>query len=90
MDRRSVLKILAGTLVGGGAAGITLTTAFKPKVPAAEKPLKLPYKPGESAWTYSELNPHTTAELAYQAYSEGSCMYATFNSIILTKRIRMF
>ncbi|MBD3377831.1 hypothetical protein GF406_22570 [candidate division KSB1 bacterium] len=82
MDRRSLLKILAGTLVGGGAAGITLTTAFKPKIPAAAKPQTLAYTPAESHWGYTQLNPLTTAEMAYQAYSEGSCMYATFKSIV--------
>jgi len=83
MDRRKALKIMTGTLAGGGAVGVvTLTTAFKPKVPAAEKPQKLAYERGESAWAYSQLDPVATAELAYHSYDQGSCMYATFKSIV--------
>jgi hypothetical protein len=83
MDRRKALKIMTGTVAGGGAVGvIALTTAFKPKVPPAAKPQKLAYEQGESAWAYSQLDPVATVELAYQSYDKGSCMYATFKSII--------
>mgnify|MGYP005809950885 CR=1 FL=1 len=83
MDRRKALKIMTGTLAGGGAVGIVpLTTAFKPTVPAAEKPKKLAYEQGESAWAYRQLDPVATAELAYQIYDQGSCMYAVFKSIV--------
>jgi len=83
MDRRKALKIMTGMIAGGGAVGVgILTTAFKPKVPAAEKPQKLAYGQGESAPAYSQLDPVATAELAYQSYDQGSCMYATFKSIV--------
>lgn len=82
MDRRKAL-IMTGTLVGGSTVGVvTLTTAFKPEVPAAESSKRLAYKQGESAYEYSPLSSVTTAGLAYQIYDQGGCMYASFKSVV--------
>jgi hypothetical protein len=34
------------------------------------------------AWTYHELDPEATAQVAYDLYPKGSCMYAVFNSVM--------
>ena len=82
MDRRNALKIFGGAVAAGGAGLVALTTAFKPeKLPAAE-PSKVDYTSSESEWKYVPLDPAATAGLAYDSYSEGSCMYATVKSII--------
>lgn len=82
MDRRKAMKITAGAIAGGGAALITLSNAFKPAYQSEEKPQKLEFKEGPSDWKYSQLDPAFTAELAYQHYQDGSCMYATFKSVL--------
>lgn len=82
MDRRNALKIFGGAVAAGGAGLVALTTAFKPeKLPAAESS-KIDYNPPETEWKYVRLDPAVTAELAYNSYSEGSCMYATVKSIV--------
>lgn len=82
MDRRKAMKITAGVIAGGGAGLLTLSQAFKPKSQLQAAPHKLKFTPKESHWKYEPLDPSVTAELAYQSYSEGSCMYATVTSII--------
>jgi hypothetical protein len=82
MDRRNAMKAVAGVIVGGGAGLFTLTHAFKPEVQSAEKPEKLDYIPDQSTWKYVRLDPIATAGLAYNYYSEGSCMYATVKSVV--------
>lgn len=82
MDRRKAFKIAAGAVAAGGAGLLTLTTAFKPEIKAGNQPEKLEYQPDESAWKYVRLDPVITAGLAYNYYSEGSCMYATVKSIV--------
>jgi hypothetical protein len=82
MDRRNALKIFGGAVAAVGAGIVTLTTAFKPeKLPATESS-KIDYNSPESDWKYVRLDPSATAEVAYNSYSEGSCMYATVNSIV--------
>ncbi len=82
MDRRNALKIFGGAVAAGGAGLVALTTAFKPeKLPAAE-PSKIDYNPPETDWKYARLDPAATAELAYNSYSDGSCMYATVQSVV--------
>jgi hypothetical protein len=74
--------IAAGALAGGGACIITLLNAFKPKYLSEEKPQNLGYKQAEFDWMYNPLDPAVTAELAYRHYKDGSCMYATFISVV--------
>ncbi len=82
MNRRNLMKIAAGVIVGSGAGFLTLTNAFKPKVEFDNEPHKLDYNPTEGNWNYALLDPAGTAELAYAFYSEGSCMYATVKSVM--------
>ena len=82
MDRRKAMKITAGVIAGGGAGLLTLMQAFKPKKQVGAAPQKLDFIPTESQWTYGQLDPSVTAELAYQSYSEGSCMYATVVGVV--------
>lgn len=82
MDRRKAMKITAGVIAGGGAGLLTLSQAFKPKSQLQAAPHKLDFTPVESSWKYEELDPSHTAGRAYQAYSEGSCMYATVASVV--------
>ncbi len=82
MNRRNALKVFGGAAAAGGAGLFALTTAFKPeKLPVAESS-KLDYTPPKTDWKYVRLEPASTAELAYNSYSEGSCMYATVNSVV--------
>ena len=75
------MKVVGSAFATGGAGLVALTTAFKPeKLPAAETS-KLDYNPPETDWKYVRLDPAATGELAYNSYSEGSCMYATVKSI---------
>ncbi|MGD9930749.1 MAG: C-GCAxxG-C-C family protein [Mangrovibacterium sp.] len=76
------MKIAAGILAGGGAGFLTLANTFKHKHPVENEPRKLTYLPADSLWAYSQLDPEVTENLAYQLYPDGSCMYATFKSVI--------
>lgn len=82
MDRRNAMKIAAGVVAGGGLGMITLANAFKNKPQLDTEPRELAYQTNDNPWVYSLLDPIRTAQLAYQLYSDGSCMYATFRSII--------
>ncbi len=82
MDRRNAMKIAAGAIAAGGAGLLTLTTAFKPEKQPLPEPQNLEYNPAESSWKYFQLDPSATAQLAYDRYSEGSCMYATIFSVV--------
>ena len=76
------MKIAAGVIAGSGAGIITLSTAFKPEFQPEEKPGKLEPQMVKSDWRYSPLDPAVTAETAYNNYPKGSCMYATFMSVV--------
>lgn len=82
MDRRKAMKITAGAIIGGGAGILTLTNAFKPEYQPMEESRKLEYNNTKTSWAYYPLDPAVTAELAYKHFDSGSCMYATFKSII--------
>lgn len=82
MDRRKAMKVAAGAVVGGGAGLFALTHAFKPEIKFDSSPQKLDYKQDESTWKYARLDPVVTAGLAYEYYSEGSCMYAIVKSVV--------
>jgi hypothetical protein len=82
MDRRKALKVAAGTIAAGGAGLVTLTTAFKSEKQPLPETRNLDYTPGENEWEYFHLDPAGTAQLAYDRYSEGSCMYATVISVV--------
>lgn len=82
MDRRKAMKIAAGAIVGGGAGVFALSAAFKPEYQPLEEVKKVEYKNVNTSWEYHQLDPQVTAELAYKNYDSGSCMYATFKSII--------
>ncbi len=76
------MKVGAGAIVGGGAGLLTLTNAFKPKIKFDNEPHELNYQQEEGYWKYLQLDPETTAELAYKFYPEGSCMCATIKSVV--------
>jgi len=82
MDRRKAMKIAAGAVVGSGAGIYALTNAFSPEYLPLEESRKLEYKNTRTSWEYHPLDPAETAQLAYKHYDSGSCMYATFKSII--------
>ncbi|MFW5774489.1 MAG: C-GCAxxG-C-C family (seleno)protein [Tangfeifania sp.] len=82
MDRRKAMKVAAGAIAAGGAGLVTLTTAFKPEKQSLPETRNLEYTPGENEWEYFHLDPAGTAQLAYDRYSEGSCMYATVISVV--------
>lgn len=82
MDRRNAMKIAAGAIIGGGAGIVTLSNAFKPEFQPMEKPRKLEFKNTSSNWAYYPLEPVITADLTYKYYDSGSCMFATFKSVL--------
>lgn len=82
MDRRKAMKVAAGAVAAGGAGFLTLTNAFKPERPPLPEAQKLEYTPSATLWDYFQLDPAETAQLAYDRYSEGSCMYATVASVV--------
>ena len=82
MNRRKAMKLAAGVVVGGGAGLYAFTNAFKPKIEFDNESHPLDFTPSEGSWNYALLDPVITAGLAYQYYSEGSCMYATIKSIV--------
>jgi len=71
-----------GGLAGGGAAVLALTTAFKPEIVPLSKPKKLELLAPESEWVYHPLDPAVTANLAYNIFDNGSCMYAVVHSFV--------
>lgn len=81
MKRRKAMKLAAGAVFGGGGGIFALSTAFKPEYHAGEKPEKLDSANEETGWKYYHIDPALTADLAYQHYDKGSCMYATFTSV---------
>jgi hypothetical protein len=82
MNRRKAMKVAAGVFAGGGIGLVTLTNVFKPEKTAAAEPSKIDYNTSGANQKYSRLDPALTAEMAYESYSEGSCMYATIKSIV--------
>lgn len=82
MDRRKALKIATGAIVGSGGGIFLLSNAFKPEYLLLEESQKLEYNNTKTSWAYTPLDPAVTAELAYNHFDSGSCMYATFKSII--------
>jgi len=82
MNRRKAMKIAAGTVIGGGAGILTLSNAFRPEYQPLEEPKKLEYNNTKTSWAYHALDPAVSADLAYKNYDSGSCMYASFKSII--------
>jgi hypothetical protein len=82
MNRRKAMKVAASAIAGSGAGLLTLTNAFKPKINFDNSPHELDYQQEEGNWKYLQLDPETTAELAYKFYPEGSCMYATIKSVV--------
>lgn len=82
MDRRKAMKAAAGIIAGGGAGLLTMAYGFKPQDQPDEVPQKLDYNHPEGSWNYVPLDPEVTAQLAYDYYSEGSCMYGTIKSVV--------
>ncbi|MFW5877772.1 MAG: C-GCAxxG-C-C family (seleno)protein, partial [bacterium] len=82
MKRRKAMKLAAGAIAGGGAGIFTLSSAFKPEYRSGEKPKKLESENKETSWKYYRLDSELTANLAYEQYSKGSCMYAVFISVV--------
>ncbi|MBN1768963.1 MAG: C_GCAxxG_C_C family protein [Prolixibacteraceae bacterium] len=82
MDRRNAMKITAGLIAGGGIGMFSLASVFKHKPTIDTEPHQLNYETNNDVWGYTALSPEHTARLAYQLYPDGSCMYATFRSVI--------
>lgn len=82
MNRRNAMKIAAGFVAGSGIGMFAIAKATKHTPQLNTDPKQLDYQPTEGKWPYSALNPELTAQLAYQLYPDGSCMYATFRSVI--------
>ncbi|HEX2969796.1 MAG TPA: C-GCAxxG-C-C family protein [Bacteroidales bacterium] len=82
MDRRKAIKLTAGVIAGGGAGLLTLTNAFKPDYLKLEDSKKIENNNSKTSWDYHPLDPTMSADIAYEIYDSGSCMYATFRSII--------
>lgn len=78
MNRRNAMKLAAGAIIGGGAGILTLTQAFKPEPPPVKSPENLVSEGKETNWKYAQLDPAISGQIAYEQYSVGSCMYATF------------
>ena len=82
MDRRKAMKLAAGAIVGSGAGIYALAAGFKPEYLPLEEPKRLEYSGTKTSWEYHTLDPIVTGQFAYNQYDSGSCMYATFKSII--------
>ncbi|MDA3925736.1 MAG: C-GCAxxG-C-C family protein [Kiritimatiellae bacterium] len=81
MNRRTALKVVTSGLIGGVGVSI-LTTALKPEIPPQGKQKKLDLNAADPKWIYHKLVPEITADIAYNNYSAGSCMYAAVKSVI--------
>lgn len=82
MNRRRAMKTAAGIVAGGGAGLLTLAYGFKNEGQSPVAPHKIEYNHPDNSWSYAPMDPEVTAQLAYDSYSEGSCMYATVKSIV--------
>lgn len=82
MNRRNALRITAGAIAAGSAGTVILATAFKPEINDSLEAKKLPAGNPNTDWNYISLDPKRTAQLAYDIYPDGSCMYSVFNSVL--------
>jgi hypothetical protein len=82
MNRRKAITVAAGTVAAGGAGLVTLTTAFKPDIDSNPDPERLPFGTSGTGYNYVPLIPQLAAELAYDSYPDGGCMYGICNSVI--------
>lgn len=82
MNRRNAMKLATGAIVGSSAGLFALSMATRPKNPSIEPSGLINYNSNNSEWNYVTLDPDFTAQMAYNFYSEGSCMYATIKSIV--------
>ncbi|MCL3779234.1 C_GCAxxG_C_C family protein [Prolixibacteraceae bacterium JC049] len=82
MDRRKAMKLAAGAVVAGGAGLFTLADNMKPDYTPKKEGEKLDYKSNECDWKYTAVSDKVSAQIAYDEYPNGSCMYATFKSVI--------
>ncbi|MDG5800290.1 C-GCAxxG-C-C family protein [Marinilabiliaceae bacterium ANBcel2] len=72
-----------GVIGGGGLGLFAIPNLFKPKYEPQNDPVEVEYNLSSDSWRYEFLDPDTTAEFAYQQYSNGSCMYAVFASVVM-------
>lgn len=56
----------------------TQTTINTPEQSATPEKVHLP----ETPWEYTKLDPDHVADLAYESYAEGHCMYGVFNGVL--------
>ncbi|TCO08388.1 C-GCAxxG-C-C family (seleno)protein [Natronoflexus pectinivorans] len=83
MNRRRAIKASLGTLTGGAVGLFALSRLFKPDYQANNDPFKVEYIQAGDSWDYEILDPQTTANIAYEQYSNGSCMYAVVGSVVM-------
>ncbi|HZH73626.1 MAG TPA: C-GCAxxG-C-C family protein [Mariniphaga sp.] len=82
MNRRNAMRLVTGAIVGSSAGLFSLSMASRPKNHSIVPSGLINYNSNGSEWNYSTLDPDSTAQMAYNFYSEGSCMYATVKGII--------
>lgn len=83
MNNRRLFIASAAGLAATASGTWVLTSAFDPPKPAAKPSelLKLA-SASDNKWLYHALDLDATADIAYQLYPKGSCMFATFGSVI--------
>src|SRR5690606_38473604 len=85
MDRRTLLVGAAASAAAAASGALILTQGFNPPpLPQSGVETLSPHGagPSGSAWIYRVIDAPATAELAYQMYDDGGCMYASFGSIM--------
>ncbi|RKE02543.1 C-GCAxxG-C-C family (seleno)protein [Marinifilum flexuosum] len=82
MDRRKALKMAAGAALGGSVGFWGIQKLSEPDYLSEQEAKPLTPVANELDWKYHSLDPQVTAELAYQKYKDGGCMYSCFLSII--------
>lgn len=82
MNRRKVMKIAAGAIIGSGACILKLPAVFSQGSRPVERPGEPEYINSGSEWIYHPMDPAITAGSAYRNYITGSCMYATFRGVL--------
>lgn len=85
MKRRNFLTAAAAGCAAATAGGFILANGFSLPKPEPKSPVHIKPETAEGVaenWVYHPLSVDTTASLTYNMYDEGSCMFATFGSVI--------
>lgn len=88
MNRRKALEYAGlgfGSIVSASLGKSTFLTSLSLANSSGKQTVESKIRSSEAdpeQWKYLPIDPLETAENAYQLYSEGSCMYAAFRSIV--------